>query len=66
MKPGTTFFLQREPVGVCGLIIPWNVPLRMIAIKLGAALVVGNASCRETSRAWTLWSPSRSVRYWKK
>lgn len=43
VKSGTTFFLQREPVGVCGLIIPWNVPLRMIAIKLGAALVVGNA-----------------------
>jgi acyl-CoA reductase-like NAD-dependent aldehyde dehydrogenase len=43
VKPGTMFFLQREPVGVCGLIIPWNVPLRMIAIKLGSALVAGNA-----------------------
>ncbi|MBN1630056.1 MAG: aldehyde dehydrogenase family protein, partial [Thermoleophilia bacterium] len=29
-------YLQREPVGVCALIIPWNVPLAMIAAKMGA------------------------------
>jgi acyl-CoA reductase-like NAD-dependent aldehyde dehydrogenase len=34
--------MQREPVGVCALIIPWNVPLVMIASKMGAALAVGN------------------------
>lgn len=42
VKPEATFFLQREPVGVCGLIIPWNVPLPMICAKLGFALVMGN------------------------
>jgi acyl-CoA reductase-like NAD-dependent aldehyde dehydrogenase len=35
-------FLQREPRGVCALITPWNVPLMMIAVKLGPALATGN------------------------
>ena len=42
VKPSATFFLQCEPVGVCGLIIPWNVPLPMICAKMGYALVTGN------------------------
>jgi acyl-CoA reductase-like NAD-dependent aldehyde dehydrogenase len=42
VKPGATFFLQREPVGVCGLIIPWNAPLPMICAKMGYALATGN------------------------
>jgi betaine-aldehyde dehydrogenase len=32
----------REPVGVCGLIIPWNYPLLMAAWKLAPALAAGN------------------------
>ncbi|KAI7316373.1 retinal dehydrogenase 2 [Hortaea werneckii] len=32
----------REPVGVCGQIIPWNYPLGMAAWKLGPALACGN------------------------
>jgi aldehyde dehydrogenase (NAD+) len=32
----------REPVGVCGQIIPWNFPLAMAAWKLGPALATGN------------------------
>lgn len=35
-------YMQREPIGVCGLITPWNVPLIMSATKLSAALAVGN------------------------
>ncbi|OJJ47732.1 hypothetical protein ASPZODRAFT_1762431 [Penicilliopsis zonata CBS 506.65] len=31
----------KEPVGVCGLITPWNFPAAMIARKLGPALAVG-------------------------
>src|SRR5881628_432882 len=34
-------FTLREPVGVCGQIIPWNFPLIMAAWKLGPALAVG-------------------------
>ena len=32
----------REPVGVCGLITPWNYPLMMAAWKLAPALAAGN------------------------
>ncbi|KAK8173859.1 aldehyde dehydrogenase [Phyllosticta citrichinensis] len=32
----------REPLGVCGQIIPWNYPLAMAAWKLGPALATGN------------------------
>lgn len=32
----------REPVGVCGQIIPWNSPLSMIAWKVAPALACGN------------------------
>jgi aldehyde dehydrogenase (NAD+) len=35
-------FTLREPVGVCGQIIPWNFPLLMAAWKLAPALVCGN------------------------
>jgi phenylacetaldehyde dehydrogenase len=34
-------YTVREPVGVCGQIIPWNFPLLMAAWKLGPALAVG-------------------------
>lgn len=33
----------REPLGVVGLITPWNFPALMVIWKLGAALVTGNA-----------------------
>jgi aldehyde dehydrogenase (NAD(P)+) len=32
----------KEPVGVCGQIIPWNYPLAMAAWKIGPALACGN------------------------
>ncbi|MCM2250953.1 MAG: aldehyde dehydrogenase family protein, partial [Ramlibacter sp.] len=35
-------YLQRVPVGVCALITPWNVPFIMMAVKMAAALGVGN------------------------
>ena len=33
----------REPVGVVAAIIPWNVPLLLMAMKAAAALVAGNS-----------------------
>jgi aldehyde dehydrogenase (NAD+) len=33
--------IAREPIGVCGLITPWNWPLNQIAAKLGPALATG-------------------------
>ncbi|KAI0863282.1 aldehyde dehydrogenase [Xylaria cubensis] len=32
----------KQPIGVCGQIIPWNYPLAMAAWKLGPALACGN------------------------
>jgi aldehyde dehydrogenase (NAD+) len=37
---GTTMF-RREPVGVCGLITPWNWPINQIACKVFPALAAG-------------------------
>src|SRR5262249_52269949 len=37
-------FTLREPVGVCGQIIPWNFPLLMAAWKLAPLLACGNTS----------------------
>src|SRR4051794_17302714 len=34
-------YTQREPVGVCGQIIPWNFPLLMAAWKVAPALAAG-------------------------
>jgi betaine-aldehyde dehydrogenase len=39
---GYTSILRREPIGVAGLIAPWNYPLYMAAWKLGPALAAGN------------------------
>ncbi len=33
---------DREPLGVCGQIIPWNFPLLMLAWKVAPALAAGN------------------------
>jgi acyl-CoA reductase-like NAD-dependent aldehyde dehydrogenase len=37
-------YTLREPVGVVGLIIPWNFPLLMCAWKLAPALACGNTA----------------------
>jgi phenylacetaldehyde dehydrogenase len=34
-------FTRKEPIGVVGVIVPWNFPLQTLAWKLGAALAVG-------------------------
>ena len=40
--PGVDYRNWREPLGVCGLITPWNFPLMIAAWKLAPALVTGN------------------------
>ncbi|KAK3341469.1 succinate-semialdehyde dehydrogenase NADP+ [Lasiosphaeria hispida] len=39
--PGNRVWTIKEPVGVCGLITPWNFPAAMITRKIGPALAVG-------------------------
>jgi acyl-CoA reductase-like NAD-dependent aldehyde dehydrogenase len=33
----------REPVGVCGIIVPWNFPIAITSWKVSPALAMGNA-----------------------
>ncbi|MEA2557745.1 MAG: betaine-aldehyde dehydrogenase [Actinomycetota bacterium] len=39
---GFTSIIRREPIGVAGLIAPWNYPLMMAVWKIGPALATGN------------------------
>ncbi|KFZ23500.1 hypothetical protein V502_02018 [Pseudogymnoascus sp. VKM F-4520 (FW-2644)] len=39
--PGNRVATYKEPVGVCGLITPWNFPAAMITRKVGPALAAG-------------------------
>jgi len=36
-------YIIRQPLGVCGLVVPWNYPLMMAAWKLAPALSCGNS-----------------------
>ena len=40
--PGNLMFTRREPLGVVGLITPWNFPIAIPAWKMAPALVCGN------------------------
>lgn len=40
--PNGLGLVLREPLGVCAQIIPWNVPLIMMASKIAPALAAGN------------------------
>jgi aldehyde dehydrogenase (NAD+) len=42
-------YTRREPVGVCGCIIPWNFPLVLLAWKLAPALACGCTVILKTS-----------------
>ncbi|HUO12158.1 MAG TPA: aldehyde dehydrogenase family protein, partial [Caulobacteraceae bacterium] len=42
--PGRKLMVQREPVGVVGLVTPWNFPFAMLARKASAALAAGCAT----------------------
>jgi acyl-CoA reductase-like NAD-dependent aldehyde dehydrogenase len=42
-RPDMLTMTVREPLGVVGAIIPWNVPMLLMALKIAPALVAGNA-----------------------
>ncbi len=48
--------IVREPLGVVGLILPWNFPLLMAAWKLGPALATGNSIVLKPAELTTLTS----------
>ncbi|MFX5476640.1 aldehyde dehydrogenase family protein, partial [Acinetobacter baumannii] len=42
VRPGIGVEITREPVGVVGLITPWNFPIAIPAWKIAPALAFGN------------------------
>lgn len=40
-KTSQKIIVQKQPVGVCGCITPWNFPIAMLARKVAAALAAG-------------------------
>jgi 1-pyrroline dehydrogenase len=53
-----TSMLRREPIGVVGLIAPWNYPLWMSIWKFGPALAAGNTVVVKPSE----WTPLSLLR----
>jgi len=47
--PDTFNYIKKEPIGVCGQIIPWNFPLLMWAWKIGPAIAAGNTVVIKTA-----------------
>jgi alpha-ketoglutaric semialdehyde dehydrogenase len=43
VRPGVEVEITREPIGVVGLITPWNFPIAIPAWKIAPALAYGNA-----------------------
>jgi acyl-CoA reductase-like NAD-dependent aldehyde dehydrogenase len=41
-KPDTFTYTLHEPLGVCGMIIPWNSPILLLGWKIAPALAAGN------------------------
>jgi succinate-semialdehyde dehydrogenase/glutarate-semialdehyde dehydrogenase len=41
-QKGAYGLVVRQPIGVCGAIVPWNFPLTLMGTKLGPALAAGN------------------------
>jgi acyl-CoA reductase-like NAD-dependent aldehyde dehydrogenase len=56
-KPGIDMTL-REPIGVVGLIVPWNFPILMASWKVGPALAAGNTAILKPAS----YSPLTAIR----
>ena len=47
--PRSTVIVEQEPIGVCAMFTPWNVPVALSTVKLAPALAAGNS---------VVWKPS--------
>lgn len=56
IETGSSHFTysRREPLGVCGQIIPWNFPALMMAWKIAPALATGNTVILKTAETTPL------------
>ncbi|CAG8890319.1 unnamed protein product [Penicillium egyptiacum] len=53
---GGIAYTHREPLGVCGAIVPWNAPLMLTIWKLAPALVTGNVLIIKSSELSPLYA----------
>ncbi|KAJ5708673.1 hypothetical protein N7488_008474 [Penicillium malachiteum] len=53
---GGIAYTHREPLGVCGAIVPWNAPLMITIWKLAPAIVAGNALIIKSSENSPLYA----------
>jgi len=49
VEAGFLNYVERQPVGVAGSIVPWNFPLMFTSWKLGPALAAGNTAVMKPS-----------------
>jgi len=58
IRLGTTgdALVTREPLGICGAIIPWNMPVLIMGWKTGPALLAGNTLVLKPASATPLTS----------
>ncbi|WP_424944694.1 aldehyde dehydrogenase family protein [Aliiroseovarius crassostreae] len=54
LAPGSSEMIVQDPVGVCGLITPWNWPMNQITLKVIPALLVGCTVVLKPSEATPL------------
>ncbi len=52
--PENVAMIVREPMGVIGLLVPWNFPAQMAAWKLGPTLAAGNCVVLKPARQTSL------------
>jgi aminomuconate-semialdehyde/2-hydroxymuconate-6-semialdehyde dehydrogenase len=58
MDEGTLNIVSRQPVGVAGLISPWNLPLYLLSWKIAPCIAFGNTAVCKPSE-FTSWSAFR-------
>ena len=56
-------YTRREPVGVCGLITPWNYPMLMTAFKIAPMIASGSTGVAKTPELTPL-SSLRMIELW--
>lgn len=61
--PDTLVYSRRQPLGVVGLITPWNFPIAIPAWKMAPALIAGNAVVIKpaTITPTSVWHLARSL-----
>jgi 4-(gamma-glutamylamino)butanal dehydrogenase len=52
--PQNVAMIVREPLGVIGMLVPWNFPAQMTAWKIGPALAAGNSIVVKPARQTSL------------